>query len=142
LLAQQAGLPNHALPANSCLATRVGSGRRIEARLLQHIDMAEAFLHRSGYPGSRFRLVQNDIHLEIRHEEMERFQREDIRSAFQTYVSDLGYGFNFNNVTCRQYDDYFHCSNFINDFDLVLASEDRFNYCAHEKPQYPESKGL
>ncbi|MGB5230825.1 MAG: ATP-dependent sacrificial sulfur transferase LarE [Desulfoprunum sp.] len=101
LLAQQAGLPNHALPANSCLATRVGSGRRIEARLLQHIDMAEAFLHRSGYPGSRFRLVQNDIHLEIRHEEMERFQREDIRSAFQTYVSDLGYGFNFNNVTCR-----------------------------------------
>ena len=100
-LARQAGLPNHDQPANSCLATRIETGRRIEAGLLQQIYQAEVFLHRSGFPGSRFRPVRNDIHLEIRHEDMERFHREDIRRAFQTYVSDLGYGFNSINVTSR-----------------------------------------
>lgn len=100
-LAQQAGLPNHAQPANSCLATRIETGRKIEADLLRRIDQAEAFLHRSGFPGSRFRLVQNGIQLEIRHEDMERFRRADIRSPFQAYVSNLGYSFNFINVTYR-----------------------------------------
>lgn len=101
LLARQAGLPNHAQPANSCLATRIETGRRIEAEMLQRIDQAEEFLHRSGFPGSRFRLIQNGVHLEIRHEDMERFRREDVRSAFQAYVSGLGYGFNSLNITGR-----------------------------------------
>lgn len=100
-LAHQAGLPNYAQLANSCLATRIETGRRIEADLLQRIDQAEDFLQRSGFPGSRFRLVQKGIHLELRYSDVERFRHGDIRRAFQACVADLGFGFNLINITGR-----------------------------------------
>ncbi|MBB5346537.1 ATP-dependent sacrificial sulfur transferase LarE [Desulfoprunum benzoelyticum] len=100
-LAQQAGLPNHAQPANSCLATRIGTGRKIEADLLQRIDQAEDFLQRAGFPGSRFRLVENGIHLELCYSDVERFHRGDIRRVFQSYVADLGFCFDFIKIAGR-----------------------------------------
>lgn len=53
LLAKYLDLPNHDLPSNSCLATRIETGQPIEERALEQIEEAEQFLNELGFYGCR-----------------------------------------------------------------------------------------
>lgn len=100
-LAGKAGLPNHAEPSDSCLATRIETGMRITARLLERIEQAEAVLDKAGFRGTRFRIVRDCVHLEIQEQDMEHFCRKDIRVLVQQCADELAFGKVFLNVTGR-----------------------------------------
>jgi uncharacterized protein len=100
-LAEKAGLPNHSAPSESCLATRVETGRTITTEELNKIENAENFLESSGLVGTRFRIVGRNIHLEIREQEMTLFSQQDLRRAVQQYAKELGLGDVFVKITGR-----------------------------------------
>lgn len=53
LLAKHLDLPNHDLPSNSCLATRIKTGESIDENTLDKIEEAEHFLKKLGFHGCR-----------------------------------------------------------------------------------------
>lgn len=53
LLAKHLDLPNHDLPSNSCLATRIETGQPIDESILEKIEEAEQFLKDLGFYGCR-----------------------------------------------------------------------------------------
>lgn len=53
LLAKFLDLPNHDLPSNSCLATRIKTGQPIDEITLRQIEEAEQFLKELGFYGCR-----------------------------------------------------------------------------------------
>lgn len=100
-LAGKAGLPNHAEPSDSCLATRIETGTRITAQLLDKIEQAESVLNKAGFCGTRFRIVRDCVHLEIQEQDMERFCCKDIRVLVQQCADELALGKVFLDVTGR-----------------------------------------
>ena len=100
-LAGNAGLPNHAEPSDSCLATRIEAGIRITPHLLGRIELAESVLDTAGFSGTRFRIARDCVHLEIREQDMERFCCRDTRSLIQQCADDLDLGRVFLSVTGR-----------------------------------------
>jgi uncharacterized protein len=100
-IAGRAGLPNHAEPSESCLATRIETGMRITPRLLERIEQAEFVLDTAGFSGTRFRIAQDCVHLEIREQDMGRFCCKDIRALVQQCADDLAFGKVFLNITGR-----------------------------------------
>ncbi len=100
-LAQKAGLPNHAEPSESCLATRIETGRKIDPALLERIEKAEIFLESAGFIGTRFRIREEHVHLEIRELDMLRFSDQNTRCMVQQYAKELGYSDVFVKLTGR-----------------------------------------
>lgn len=100
-LARKAGLPNHAEPSESCLATRIATGSKIAPEMLEKIEKAEAFLEAQGYTGTRFRISDGHVHLEIRELDMARFTRQASREKVQQYATDLGFKNVFVKITGR-----------------------------------------
>ncbi|KAB2891651.1 MAG: hypothetical protein F9K32_03140 [Desulfobulbaceae bacterium] len=100
-LAGNAGLPNHAEPSDSCLATRIETGIRLTPHLLERVDLAESVLDTAGFSGTRFRIARDCVNLEIREQDMERFCCRDIRSLIQQCADELALGKVFLNVTGR-----------------------------------------
>ena len=90
-LSRRLGLPNWDLPSNSCLATRLPYGTRIEGRILRRIARAEEFLNRIGCQPCRLRHHGHMARIEIQPAAMPLAlrQRESIVSA----IASLGYRF-------------------------------------------------
>ena len=74
-LSREAGLFTYAKPSYACLATRVPTGRRIEAGALGRIEAAESALRALGYDDLRVRLCEGGVRLELPESELERAVR-------------------------------------------------------------------
>jgi len=85
-LAREIGLSNHDLPSNSCLATRIPTGTRIDAEVLKRIDRAESFLLKIGFSGCRVKPQGPYTIIEVQTEDMEKIiqplSRDQIKSCF------------------------------------------------------------
>lgn len=93
-LSKEAGLFTHDKPSYACLATRIPTGRRIDAGGLRAIETAEARLRELGYGGLRVRMEEGGARLELPEAELERAVREraqllEILGGFGRVTLDL-----------------------------------------------------
>jgi len=86
------GLINHDLPSNSCLATRVETGRQITEAQLAQIEEAEEFLFREGFTGVRVRPIVDRVLLELREEDLQRAMKREVRQRLSDYFAQQGIG--------------------------------------------------
>lgn len=73
LLAKYLDLPNHDLPSNSCLATRIKTGQPIEESVLEQIEEAEQFLSELGFYGCRVKPRGACTIVEVQEGELSKF---------------------------------------------------------------------
>ncbi len=99
--ARWAGLSNHDLPSNSCLATRIEHGQVITVELLGKIESAERFLSDLGFRGCRVRLVNNYIHLELQTNDLPRCVETPTLQSILQYFQESGLGSVFLNLAGR-----------------------------------------
>ena len=90
--AKKAGLPNHDLPSDSCLATRIAIGKRIDSGELIKIETGESFLRDLGFPGCRVKPSDGCVHLTIREGDIQRFSTDTNRRSVQKGMLELGFG--------------------------------------------------
>ena len=69
-LSREAGLFTWDKPAYACLATRIGTGRRIERRLLERTERAEAYLASLGFTDFRIRTLGETGLLQVTEDDM------------------------------------------------------------------------
>ncbi len=91
-IAERRGLSNHALPSNSCLATRIGTNTPITERALHLVARAEKYLHDRGYFGCRVRILPDSVLLELEEKDMAAFMDQANRTAVQAYFHSLRLG--------------------------------------------------
>lgn len=91
-LAREIGLPNHNLPSNSCLATRIQTGTSIDEELLNRIDQAESFLQEIGFSGCRVRPRGVFTIIEVQHKDMAKIVQPLVRDQIRRNFSDLDFG--------------------------------------------------
>jgi pyridinium-3,5-biscarboxylic acid mononucleotide sulfurtransferase len=90
--ARQVGLPNHDLPSQSCLATRIPAGCPISKDKLMHIDKAEEFLHGLGFPACRVKLPGEGVGVvEIRDQYFEQALSAETRTTILRYFQSNGF---------------------------------------------------
>jgi len=90
--ARRQALINHDLPSNSCLATRIPSGKEITIDQLSIIEKAEEFLTTLGFHGVRVRPFQGYVHIELLDEELPQFFDPSCRREVVRYFLDRGLG--------------------------------------------------
>lgn len=90
--AKKAGLPNHDLPSDSCLATRIAVGKRIDRSELIKIENGESFLRDLGFSGCRVKPSDGCVHITIREGDIMRFSIDTNRRSVQKGMLDLGLG--------------------------------------------------
>ena len=91
-LAKEIGLPNHDLPSNSCLATRIPTGTPIDEQLLNRIDRAESFLLKLGFSGCRVRPQGACTVIEVQEKHMEKIVQPPSRAQIKARFSELNFG--------------------------------------------------
>lgn len=84
-LSRKAGLANHSLPSNSCLATRIQPGRPISEDALRTIEDAEHFLHSRGFLGCRVKLFDSYFLIEVQEKDFAAFVAASNRTAVKMY---------------------------------------------------------
>jgi len=89
-LAKLEGLENYNLPSNSCLATRVETGRALSLEILQGIDKAEKYLTAMGFTGCRVRPFENRTAIELQGKDFRRFVSRRNRNQILSYFDLLG----------------------------------------------------
>ncbi len=89
-LAEDAGLPNHHWPADSCLATRIVQGSLITPDALRCIEKAEEFVKSRGFSGCRVRLSGSVAVVELAAADISRFTEKLNRNKILTYFQSLG----------------------------------------------------
>ncbi len=90
-LARGIGLPNHDLPSNSCLATRIPTGTTIDEELLKRIDLAESFLLKIGFSGCRVKPQGLYTIIEVQEVDMEKIVHPSNRDQVKVYFSSLNF---------------------------------------------------
>jgi uncharacterized protein len=88
-LAEDAGLPNHHWPADSCLATRIVQGSLITPDTLSCIEKAEEFVKARGFFGCRVRLSGSVAVVELAAADISRFAEEANRNKVLEYFRSL-----------------------------------------------------
>lgn len=91
-LAKKAGLPNHDLPSDSCLATRIAIGKKIDRNELIKIENGESFLRGLGFSGCRVKPIDGYVHITIREDDVLRFSIDTNRRRVQKGMLELGFG--------------------------------------------------
>jgi len=84
-LAKDAGLSNHALPSNSCLATRVVPATKITLEMLQCINHAELFMLKLGFSGCRVKPQSKYTRIELEAGNIENIADPTIKSRITSY---------------------------------------------------------
>ena len=92
-LSKKAGLKSWDIPSNSCLATRIPSGRRITLEELKRIDDAEYELRTLGFRDFRVRSYEDRAVLETGRSERRNLEygREDVEKALLKYYPAIEY---------------------------------------------------
>lgn len=91
-IAKSVGLINYDLPSNSCLATRVPLGTKIDKEILDRIDKAESFLLDAGFPGCRVKPYGSYAVIEIQAVDMHGIIVPKKRHLISSYFSSLNLG--------------------------------------------------
>lgn len=91
-IARNIGLINCDLPSNSCLATRVPHGTKIDKELLDRIDRAESFLLGAGFPGCRVKPHGFFTIIEVQADHMRRIMMPEERNLISSCFSSLNLG--------------------------------------------------
>ncbi len=91
-LAREIGLSNHNLPSNSCLATRIQTGLKIDAETLKLIDRAESFLLKIGFSGCRVKPRGSYVIIELQAADMEKIVTSSNRKQITSYFYSLKLG--------------------------------------------------
>ncbi len=92
-LARKFGLVNFDKPSNSCLATRIPTGTKLNLEILYSVDRAEKFLFDLGFDGCRVRPFSNFTILEIREQDFEKFCSKSLRNEIASRFDTLGLKF-------------------------------------------------
>jgi uncharacterized protein len=85
------GLSTWDKPSQSCLATRLPYGERINASRLERVENAEEFLHRHGVHQVRIRVHGEVARIEAPSAELGRFAEELFRVAVVDHLKRLGF---------------------------------------------------
>lgn len=94
-LSREAGLFTWDKPAYACLATRIPTGRKLEARLLARVEAAEAALFALGFSDFRVRVYGEAARLQFRAADLGSvFERREeilagVKPHFETVLLDL-----------------------------------------------------
>jgi len=91
VLARALNLSNADLASDSCMATRIETGRKITYSLLQQIEQMEAFMKSLGYLGCRVRPQSERVIIEVLKKDLSRIVAEGERQAIETYFQHNGY---------------------------------------------------
>lgn len=94
-LAKAKGLSNYNLDSNSCLATRVVHGQKIESSTLRQIEDAETLLEKIGFYGTRVRVHGKTAQVEVKAQDLDRVFEPTNRQM----VTDLLEGVGFSNIS-------------------------------------------
>lgn len=89
--ASDIGLPNAALPSNSCLATRLEPNRSITDQKLREVERHEQFLTERGFSGCRVRPRGDSVILEIQSNDFDGLANPDERNSINSYFQQNGY---------------------------------------------------
>ncbi len=90
-LARRLGLPNWALPASPCLASRFPYGEEITTEGLRMVEAAESCLRRLGFVTSRVRHHGVLARVEVPTDDIARAAAESVRHAIVDCLRGLGY---------------------------------------------------
>ncbi len=90
-LARERKLPNWDKPANTCLATRIGTGEEITGQKLERVEKAEEFLHSLGFGLTRVRYHGALARIEVAPGEIERLMDHEIRAKIDQRFTELGF---------------------------------------------------
>lgn len=90
-LAKKLGLPNHALPSNSCLATRIPTRTKITYDRLIEVEKSEAILKKLGFFGCRARIVGNRVVIEIVENDFQRLALPQNRQIILKELRSQGF---------------------------------------------------
>ncbi len=87
LFAEQLGLSVANRPSNSCLATRLEYGMKLEPQFLLKIEQGEIFLEKLGFRQIRLRIHGDIVRIEVAKEQMSLFAEkiEEIRNYFKDF---------------------------------------------------------
>ncbi len=89
-LARNLGLVNSDKPSNSCLATRIPTGTKLDREILHSVDLAEKFLFDLGVDGCRVRPSSTLTILEIREQDFEKLSDKSLRNIITSKFDSLG----------------------------------------------------
>ncbi len=90
-LAKEAGLENHDLPSNSCLATRMEEKIPLAKEMLELIDSAERVLMENGFSGSRVRPFGQRTVIEVATGDIEKIASQNRRVEILYKFHCLGF---------------------------------------------------
>ena len=86
-LAREAGLPNHNLPSQSCLATRISTGTAITETGLDRVDRAEEFLGGLGFISCRVKFFDTFALVEITESDFDQILTASCRDTIVSYFT-------------------------------------------------------
>ncbi|MCI4364018.1 MAG: ATP-dependent sacrificial sulfur transferase LarE [Thermoplasmata archaeon] len=90
--AEARGLPNHDLPSNACLASRIATGEPITPQTLALVESAESEVRALGFRQVRVRLRAGGARVEVGPEELARLFEPDTMALLERRLTRLGLG--------------------------------------------------
>lgn len=90
-LARSFGLLNHDKPSDSCLATRLSKKETISTERLNLVIKIEEILNKRGFLGSRARIKQETVMIEIRQKDFSKFTQRHNRLHILSECQVLGF---------------------------------------------------
>ena len=90
-IARDLGLPNHDTPSDSCLASRVAQGQRIDGATLARVDRAEEFLAELGFTDIRVRVQGGDARVVVGADEVPRLASAETWEHVREKLISLGF---------------------------------------------------
>lgn len=90
-LSKEAGLFTWDKPACACLATRIPTGRRIEAGLLSRVEQAESVLMQMGFSDFRVRVLGEAARLQLPEAQLPELmrRREEVVAALSPWFTEV-----------------------------------------------------
>lgn len=91
-IADQFGLPNAALPASPCLASRIAYGVAVTPGRLEQVERAESYLRTLGLRDVRVRLHEGELaRIEVNLDQIAVLAQDPIRSELSKHMVQLGF---------------------------------------------------
>lgn len=91
ILSKEYGLPTWEKDALACLATRIPFGEAITSEKLLKVDKAEEYLTDLGFRNVRARYFGEKVLIEVRNDQVVRFDDKDLLNQLETRMKDIGF---------------------------------------------------
>ncbi len=84
------GLINADEPSESCLATRIVTGKRVTTELLTAVEKAELVLSRDGFRGHRVKIDKNKVEIVLTEPDWGMIAKQSVRCNILRGLADIG----------------------------------------------------